>query len=131
MFSKAYRKYPHTNSYNFAMTAISQYHMAHNLSLGRLCMDRLLEQSSYNPRKATTIRTLTRHAQLVCDSPDSLADEIKYLDNVFSKNNYSRTLLDTTLTETLNRTLRTLTRHLSLLQPYLTSKGLLKLSHGS
>ena len=38
------------------------------------------------------------------------------------------TLLDT-LTETPNQTLRTLTRHLSLLQPYLTSKGLLKLSH--
>jgi len=36
--------------------------------------DRLLNQSSYNPtsHKATTIRTLTRHAQLVCDSPDSL-----------------------------------------------------------
>ena len=32
--------------------------------------DRLLDQSSYNPtsHKATTIRTLTRRAQLVCDS---------------------------------------------------------------
>ena len=39
--------------------------------------DRLLDQSSYNPtsHKATTIQTLTRGAQLVCDSPDSLADE--------------------------------------------------------
>jgi len=46
----------------------------------------------YNPttHKATTIRTLTRRAQLVCDSPDSLTDEIKYLDNVFNENNYSR-----------------------------------------
>ena len=54
--------------------------------------DRLLDQSSYNPtsHKATTIRTLTRRAQLVCDSPDSLTDEIKYLDNVFNKNNYNR-----------------------------------------
>ena len=43
----------------------------------------------------------------------------------------SVTLLDTTLTETSNQTLRTLTRHLSLLQPYLTSKGLLKLSRES
>ena len=36
--------------------------------------DRLLDQSSsYNPTpyKATTIRTLTRRMQLVCDSPDS------------------------------------------------------------
>ena len=54
--------------------------------------DRLLDQSSYNPtsHKATTIRTLTRRAQLVCaDSPDSLQDETDYLNNVFSKNNYS------------------------------------------
>ena len=45
--------------------------------------DRSLDQSSYNPtsHKATTIRTLTRRAQL--------ADESKYLDNVFSKNNYN------------------------------------------
>ena len=41
--------------------------------------------------KATTIRILTRRAQLVCDSPDSLTDEIKYLDNVFNtENNYNR-----------------------------------------
>ena len=39
--------------------------------------------------KATTIRALTRRAQLVCDSPDSLQDETDYLNNVFSKNNYS------------------------------------------
>ena len=53
--------------------------------------DRLLEQSSHNPtsHKATTIRTLTRRAQLVCDSPDSLQDEADYLNNVFSKNNYN------------------------------------------
>ena len=52
--------------------------------------DRLLDQSPYNPtyHKATTIRTLTRRAQLVCDSPDSLQDETDYRNNVFSKNNY-------------------------------------------
>ena len=51
--------------------------------------DRLLDETSYNPtsHKATTIRTLTRRAR---DSHDSLADENKYLDNVFSKNNYIR-----------------------------------------
>ena len=38
--------------------------------------DRLLDQSSYNStsHKATTVRTLTRRAQLVCDSTDSLTD---------------------------------------------------------
>ena len=53
--------------------------------------DRLLDQTSYNPtsHKATTIRTLTRRAQLVCDSPDSLQDDTDYLYNVFSKNNYN------------------------------------------
>ena len=53
--------------------------------------DRLLDQSSYNPtsHKATTIQTLTRRAQLVCDSPDSLRDETDYLNNVCSKNNYN------------------------------------------
>ena len=53
--------------------------------------DRLLDQSSYNPtsHKATTIRTLTRLAQLVGNSPDSIQDETDYLNNVISKNNYS------------------------------------------
>ena len=39
--------------------------------------------------KATTIRALTRRATLVCDSSDSLQDETDYLNNVFSKSNYS------------------------------------------
>ena len=54
-------------------------------------IDRLLDQSSYNPtsHKATIIQTLTRRAQLVCDSTDSLTDETNYLNNVFSKNNYN------------------------------------------
>ena len=53
--------------------------------------DRLLDQSSHSPtsHKATTIRTLTRRAQLVCDSPDNLQDETDYLNNVFAKNNYN------------------------------------------
>ena len=54
-------------------------------------IDQLIDQSSYNLtcHKATTIQTLTRKAQLVCDSPDSLQDETDYLNNVFSKNNYN------------------------------------------
>ena len=53
--------------------------------------DRLLDESSYNPmsHKATTTRTLTRRTLLVCDSQDSLANEHKYSDNAFSKNNYN------------------------------------------
>ena len=53
--------------------------------------DRLLDESSYNPtsHKATTISTLTRRAQLVCNTTDSLSDKNKYLDRVFSKNNYN------------------------------------------
>ena len=64
--------------------------------------DRLLDQSSYNPtsHKATTIRTLTREAQLVCDSPDSLQDETDYLNNVLVITITTRTLLDGTVTVT-------------------------------
>ena len=56
--------------------------------------DRLLDLTSYNPtsHKATTIHTLSRQVQLVCDSTDSLANENNYLllDNVFNKNNYNK-----------------------------------------
>ena len=40
-------------------------------------------QSSYNltSLKATTVRTLTRRTQLVCNSPDSLLDETDYKHN--------------------------------------------------
>ena len=53
--------------------------------------NRLLDQTSYNPtsHKATTVRTLTRRAQIVCDSRGSLTDETKHLNTVFIKNNYS------------------------------------------
>ena len=53
--------------------------------------DRLLDQTSYNPtsHKATTVRTLTRRAQIVCDSHDSLTDETNHLNTVFIKNNCS------------------------------------------
>ena len=53
--------------------------------------DRLLDELSYNPtsHKVTTIKTLTRRAQLVCDTPDSLRDENRYLERVFHKNNYN------------------------------------------
>ena len=69
--------------------------------------DRLLDESSYSPtsHKATTIRTLTRRAQLVYNTKDSLSDENKYLDRVFSKNNNDEdfvqrnTYRSTTITE--------------------------------
>ena len=47
--------------------------------------DRLLDQSSYNPTSHNTTTTLTRQAQLDCDSPDSLQDKTDYL----SKNDYN------------------------------------------
>ena len=53
--------------------------------------DALLDESSYNPtsQRATTVKTLTRRAQLVCDTPDSLRDENRYLERVFYKNEYN------------------------------------------
>ena len=58
--------------------------------------DRLLDQTSYNPtsHKATTVRTLTRRAQIVCDSDESLTDEIKHLNTVFTKNNYNTDFIE-------------------------------------
>ena len=49
--------------------------------------DRLLDESSYNPtsHKATTIKTLTRRAQLVCDTPDSLRDENRHITRRFRR----------------------------------------------
>ena len=53
--------------------------------------DRLIDQTSYNPtsHKAITVRTLTRRAQIVCDSDDSMTGEMKHLNTVFTKN-YNR-----------------------------------------
>ena len=44
---------------------------------------------SQNFLRSAICDRLTRRALLVCNSHDSLADERKYLDNVFSKNNYN------------------------------------------
>ena len=48
-------------------------------------------KSSYNPtsHKATTIKTSTRQAQLVCGTADSLRDENRYLERVFHKKNHN------------------------------------------
>ena len=53
--------------------------------------DRLLDESSYNPtsHKATTIKALTRRAQLVFDTPHILRDKNRYLEHVFHKHNYN------------------------------------------
>ena len=54
--------------------------------------DRLLDQSSYNP---TSHRALTRRAQIICDSADSLRDENEHLRQIFHKNDYSDEFIDT------------------------------------
>ena len=58
--------------------------------------DSPLDQTSYNLtlHKATTVQTLTRRAQIVCDSNDSLTDEIKHLNTVFIKNNYNTDFIE-------------------------------------
>ena len=74
---------------------------------------------------------MTRRAQLVCDPPDSLTDEIKYLDSVYNKNNYNRDLIrHNTYRNSEPNAMNTIATPVTL-QPYLTSKGLLKLSHES
>ena len=58
--------------------------------------DSLLDQTSYNPtsHNATTVRTLTRRAKIVCVSHDSLTDETKHLNTVFVKKNYSTDFIE-------------------------------------
>ena len=53
--------------------------------------DYSISPPQYNPtsHKATTIRTLSRRAQLVCDSLDSLTDTNNCLNKVFTKNSYN------------------------------------------
>ena len=41
-------------------------------------------------RYFVTVRTLTRRAHLVCNSPDSLSNKTKHLHDVFHKNNYKQ-----------------------------------------
>ena len=72
--------------------------------------DRLLEESSYNP----TIKTLTRRAQLVCDTPNNLRDENIYHELVFQKNSYNLTLLNEILSDLPKLTQRTGTQYLFL-----------------
>ena len=66
--------------------------------------DRLLDESSYNPtsHKATTIRTFTRRAQLVCNTTDSLSDENKYPTYLlFQRTTTTTTSSNVTLTDLL------------------------------
>ena len=84
--------------------------------------DRLLDQTSYNPtsHKAATVRTLTRIVQIVCDSDDSLTDEIKHLNIVFIKNNYNTDFIER---NTSDRT-TALTTYTPLQPLYLTTRHL-------
>ena len=63
--------------------------------------DWLLDKSSYDPisHKATTIRTLTRQAQLVCDKTNSFSNKNEYLDRAFSKTTLTTTSSDETITD--------------------------------
>ena len=52
---------------------------------------------SFNPTSheaATTVQTLTRRVQIVCDSHDSLTDKIKQLNTVFAKKKYSTDFIE-------------------------------------
>jgi len=95
--------------------------------------DRLLDQSSYNPtsHKATTLKTLMRRAQLVCDTPNSLRDGNKYLELVFQKNNYNadfikRNIYRPSEADEMNRNPTPVT---TVTIPYI--KGISEPSHGS
>ena len=58
--------------------------------------DYLTKYLSYNPtsHKGTTVQTLTRRAQIVCDSHNSLTNKTNHLNTVFIKNNYSTDFIE-------------------------------------
>ena len=64
--------------------------------------DRLIYQMSFNPtsHEATNVQTLKRRVQIVCDSHDSLTDEIKQLNtqSVFTMKNTVQTSSNVLLT---------------------------------
>ena len=93
--------------------------------------DRLLDESSYNPtsHKATTIKTLTRRAQLVCDTTVYLT-KTNTLTVFSTRTTTTPTSLDETLTELLKLQKPTRTLHLLLQRPYRTSRVLLRPSRG-
>ena len=63
----------------------------------------IILQPDFTQSHDSTIKTLTRRVQLVCDTPDSLCDENKCLEHVFHKNNTMLTLLVETFTDTYRR----------------------------
>ena len=84
--------------------------------------NRLLDESSYNPtsHRATAIRTLTRRAQLVRNTTDSLSDEKNYFHRVFQRTTTTKTSFNVTLTDLLLIPKLTTTQLLRLKQLYRT-----------
>ena len=84
------------------------------------------DESSYNPtsHKATTIKTLTRRAQLVCNTPDSqYPTKTNTFDVFLTKTTTKTTLLDETLTDLLKLLKRTLTQLLPRQRLYRISRA--------
>ena len=52
-------------------------------------------KSSSCLHRATTVRTLTRRAQIICDSANSLRDKNDHICQTFHKNDYSDKFIDT------------------------------------
>jgi len=75
--------------------------------------------------------SLTRRAQLVCDTPNSLRDENKYLERVFQKNNYNADFIKRNIYRPSEADETNKTLHLLLQWLYLTLRAPLKPSHRS
>ena len=86
--------------------------------------DRLLDQCSYHPtcHKATSVRTLTRRAHLVCDSPNSLSSETKHIHTSLTRTTTTKTLSPVITTETTDPTRRTPDQQLLQWRQYHTSR---------
>lgn len=56
----------------------SQLQFIIETSINAIDISKKKKITDYHNNKTTTVRNLTRRAQVFCDSPDSVTDEIKY-----------------------------------------------------
>ena len=89
--------YIFSNNWPFSMNATFEVWPVNSSFWTRTLTARVdvVETTTSTSHRATTVRTLTRRAQIICDSTNSLRDENEHLRQIFHKNDYSDEFIDT------------------------------------
>ena len=89
--------YVFSNNWPFRMNATFEVWPVNSSFWTRTLTARVdvVETTTSTSHRATTVRTLTRRAQIICDSTNSLRDENEHLRQIFHKNDYSDEFIDT------------------------------------